>query len=281
MQYSPDLLNDIIMLARKAGEAILSIYQQPNYLDLAQIQIKSDNSPVTQADKLAHDIILAGLVECNNRYDLEAYIVSEEDESTHQSTKKINRLDASLIWLVDPLDGTKEFIANTHEFTVNIALIYQHEPILGVIYVPYYDLLYYAQKEQGAFLQTVKHVVAKQLKIPKRDPNSPQAIRVISSHRQGVLALNSILSRFDSYQISYLGSSWKLCKIAEGKADIYPRLGPTSEWDTAAGQIILTEAGGEICDLTGKPIRYNTKKSLTNPQFIATSQPTFFTKSCG
>jgi 3'(2'), 5'-bisphosphate nucleotidase len=281
MQLPSDLLNDIILLARKAGEAILSIYQQPNYLDLAQIQIKSDNSPVTQADKLAHDIIFAGLVECNHRYDLKAYIVSEEDESTHQSTKKINRLEASLIWLVDPLDGTKEFIANTHEFTVNIALIYNHEPILGVIYVPYYDLLYYAQKGQGAFLQRSEVSHAQQLMIPVSDLNRAQPIRVISSRRHGVEALNSILSRFYSYQMSYLGSSWKLCQIAEGKADIYPRLGPTSEWDTAAGQIILTEAGGVIWDLTGKPLCYNTKKNLTNPQFIAACQPTLFTKTCG
>lgn len=275
MQIPSDLIHDISQLARQAGEAILSIYQQPNYLDLAKIQLKSDQSPVTQADKLAHDIIVSGLNTLNTKYSLDAYIVSEEDEDSHQQDA---RLHAKTIWLVDPLDGTKEFIAGTHEFTVNIALVHEHQPILGVIYVPYYDLLYYAEQGKGAFLKTAQ-LVAKQLKLPSSVSNQPT--RVISSRRHGVVELDSILSKLDSYEIDYLGSSWKLCKIAEGKADLYPRLGATSEWDTAAGQIILVEAGGEIRGLSGNILSYNTQESLDNPDFLAISQPTLFKKICG
>ncbi len=275
MQLPADLITDISALARTAGEAILSIYQQPNYLDLAQIEIKSDQSPVTQADKLAHDIIVMGLNKLNTQYQLNAYIVSEEDEETHQQDKRLN---TSTIWLVDPLDGTKEFIAGTHEFTVNIALIHEHQPLLGVIYVPYYDLLYYAELGKGAFLKTAQ-LSPKQLKLSPTLNNQPT--RVISSRRHGVVELNSVLSKLDGYEIDYLGSSWKLCKIAEGKADLYPRLGATSEWDTAAGQIILAESGGEIRDFSGKLISYNTKKDLDNPHFMAISQPALFKKICG
>lgn len=275
MKIPPDLVQDIAQLARQAGEAILSIYQQPNYLDLAKIQLKADQSPVTQADKLAHDIIVSGLNTLNTKYFLNAYIVSEEDEGSHQQD---TRLSANTIWLVDPLDGTKEFIAGTHEFTVNIALIHEHQPILGVIYVPYYDLLYYAEQDKGAFLKTAQ-LAAKQLKLPTHISNQPT--RVISSRRHGIVELDSILSKLDSYEMDYLGSSWKLCKIAEGKADLYPRLGPTSEWDTAAGQIILTEAGGEIRGLTGQILSYNTQKSLDNSDFLAISQATLFKKICG
>lgn len=275
MQIPSDLIHDISQLARQAGEAILSIYQQPNYLDLAKIQLKSDQSPVTQADKLAHDIIVSGLNTLNTKYSLDAYIVSEEDEDSHQQDA---RLHAKTIWLVDPLDGTKEFIAGTHEFTVNIALVHEHQPILGVIYVPYYDLLYYAEQGKGAFLKTAQ-LAAKQLQLPSSVSNQPT--RVISSRRHGVVELDSILSKLDSYEIDYLGSSWKLCKIAEGKADLYPRLGATSEWDTAAGQIILAEAGGEIRGLSGNILSYNTQESLDNPDFLAISQPTLFKKICG
>lgn len=275
MQIPSDLIQDIAQLARQAGEAILGIYQQPNYLDLAKIQFKSDQSPVTQADKMAHDIIFSGLNKLNTKYSLDAYIVSEEDEDSHQQDA---RLHANTIWLVDPLDGTKEFIAGTHEFTVNIALVHEHQPILGVIYVPYYDLLYYAEQGKGAFLKTAQ-LAAKQLKLPASISNQPT--RVISSRRHGAVELDSILSKLDSYEIDYLGSSWKLCKIAEGKADLYPRLGATSEWDTAAGQIILVEAGGEIRGLSGQILSYNTQESLDNPDFLAISQPTLFKKICG
>jgi 3'(2'), 5'-bisphosphate nucleotidase len=280
MQLPFDLINEISLLARQAGEAILNIYQHPNYLDVAKVQIKADQSPVTQADKLAHDLIVSGLDKLNKKYDLEAYIVSEEDEETHQSNEKTNRLDAKTIWLVDPLDGTKEFIAGTHEFTVNIALVHEHQAILGVIYVPYYDLLYYAELGKGAFLQAPQAPV-KQLILPQTNINTAQPIRVISSRRHGVVELDSVLSKLENYEITYLGSSWKLCKIAEGQADLYPRLGPTSEWDTAAGQIILAEAGGEIRDFSGNLISYNTKKSLDNPHFMAISQPRLFKKICG
>lgn len=275
MQIPSDLIQDICQLARQAGEAILSIYQQPNYLDLAKIEIKSDHSPVTQADKLAHDLIVSGLNTLNRKYALDAYIVSEEDEDSHQQDA---RLRAKTIWLVDPLDGTKEFIAGTHEFTVNIALIHEHQPILGVIYVPYYDLLYYAELGKGAFLKTAQ-LTAKQLKLSSSISNQPT--RVISSRRHGVVELDSILSKLDNYELDYLGSSWKLCKIAEGKADLYPRLGATSEWDTAAGQIILAEAGGEIRELSGNILSYNTQESLDNPDFLAISQPILFKKICG
>lgn len=278
MQLPSELITDICSLARTAGEAILSIYQHPNYLDLAKIEIKSDQSPVTQADKLAHDVIVAGLNKLNTHYQLKAYIVSEEDEDTHQTTHAGNRLSASTLWLVDPLDGTKEFIAGTHEFTVNIALIHAHQPVLGVIYVPYYDLLYYAELGKGAFLKTAQ-LSPKQLKLPQTMTNQPT--RVISSRRHGIPELSPVLSKLEEYEMDYLGSSWKLCKIAEGKADLYPRLGATSEWDTAAGQIILTEAGGEIRDFSGNLISYNTKNNLDNPYFIAISQQDLFKKICG
>ncbi len=279
LDLAPDLLKEVSLLARLAGKAILSIYEKADelVLCLSQVEFKADKSPVTQADKLAHELIILGLAQLNKKYGLDAAIISEEDQAISDS-----RLEATTIWLVDPLDGTKEFMAHTHEFSVNIALIHENRPILGVIYIPYYDLLYYAQEGKGAFLEAKKDTPAKQLNIAKVDIHHPTFLtRVISSRRHGVLALESILRKLEAYHLSSLGSSWKLAKIAEDKADVYLRLGPTSEWDIAAGHLILTEAGGALSDLSGNQLSYNTKKSLTNPHFIAISQPDLFKKICG
>lgn len=275
-----DLIKQVSLLARQAGAAILSLYQHNDYQNPSKVKIKSDDSPVTEADKLAHEIIAAELSMLNEQYDLPAYIVSEEDESTHQAIHENKRIDAKYIWLVDPLDGTKEFIAHTHEFSVNIALIYEHQPILGVIYVPYYDLLYYAQVGKGAFLQTSNGEI-KKLNSAASNRSASEPIRVIASRRHGQAELSSFLPNLGDYQIVHVGSSWKFCKIAEGLADVYVRLGPTSEWDTAAGQIILSEAGGETRDMSDGLLCYNTKLDLSNPPFIAVSQPILYTKICG
>ncbi len=249
------LMPHVIQIAFSAGEAILKIYQQDSY----KIQTKEDASPLTQADILAHHIIEEGLAKLTP----EIPIISEEGSTpTYQE-----RQAWPLFWLVDPLDGTKEFIAHTNDFSVNIALIQNHEPILGVIVSPCQRTVYYASLNSGAFFQDSKGNI-KSLMTRKWLPNHSLTIAVSRRHNSDRIA--EIMSDMGEYSVLTLGSSIKFCAIAEQRADLYPRLGPTSEWDTAAGQCILTEAGGAVVDLKGVALRYNTKEDMLNPGFLAT-----------
>ncbi len=247
------LLDAVIALSIEAGHAIMEIYAQ----DFSVVK-KDDLSPLTEADMAAHHIIVAGL----EKLTPELPILSEESAALPFATRAIwNRY-----WLVDPLDGTREFVKRNGEFTVNIALIENHQPVLGVVYVPVTGVCYYAHQGQGAYKQEVSNAQPPQ-HIRVRAWNGEQLIVAGSqSHRSD--AFDIFLANIGDCQVISIGSSLKSCLVAEGKVHIYPRLGLTSEWDTAAAQCIVEEAGGQLTDTALRPLRYNTKESLLNPSFL-------------
>lgn len=249
------LLKKTILLAQQAGEAILALYRQ---MQTQTLKIKADHSPLTEADLIAQDLIVNGLKSLTP----ELPIISEEATIVPFS----QRQQWTHYWLVDPLDGTKEFIEGTDDFSVNIALIANHKPILGVIYMPVTACCYYASVGQGAFKQMSQQQSQRLHTAPW---SSKERLKVTVSRRHAAAKLQQHLARFPDYEVLTHGSSLKFCLVAEGVADIYPRLGPTSEWDTAAGQCIVELAGGAVIDLNGKPLLYNTKESLENSSFIA------------
>lgn len=248
------MLQEVVAIAKLAGAEILKIYQQK---DDVNIKIKGDNSPVTEADLKAHQVIVEQLQQLTPEWP----ILSEEAADIPYETRR----SWQYYWLVDPLDGTKEFIHGNDEFTVNIALIYQGQPILGVVYVPCADTTYYALNLEGAFKQVANdqpsaiHCSA--------EPQNP--MRIVSSRHHKQPKLQQIFSAVGAYKLAVHGSALKFCVVAEGKADFYPRPGPTSEWDTAAAQCIVEQAGGVVCNEQGEPFRYNQKSSLLNPSFFA------------
>lgn len=240
---------DIEQIARDAGAAIMDIYTSDDF----EVQLKGDDSPLTKADLAAHQVIVNGLRKLNVQYP----IISEESEMIDwELRKRWHRY-----WLVDPLDGTKEFIKRNGEFTVNIALIEQGVPILGVVYAPALDAIYWGERDQGAFLNDESISVTQQ---------QPDTLRVVGSRSHPSQETIDWLDALGKpYNMVPMGSSLKICLVAEGKADIYPRLGPTSEWDTAAAHAVLLAAGGEIVTLDNTPLLYNQKASYLNPYFIA------------
>jgi 3'(2'), 5'-bisphosphate nucleotidase len=250
------LLEDIMQLAVEAGHEILRIYET----DYA-IEHKDDMTPLTEADMAAHHIIDAGL----QRLTPNIPILSEESVKIPFE----ERQQWSCYWLVDPLDGTREFIKRNGEFTVNIALIENGESVLGVVYAPVLKMSYYARQGAGAFRKENGKPAER---IQTRRPcASPVLVAGSRSHRGD--SLNAFLERLANYEIISVGSSLKSCMVAEGSADIYPRLGPTSEWDTAAAQCVVEEAGGRITDTKMQTLRYNTKDSLLNPYFFVSGDP--------
>ncbi len=246
------MLQDVIAIARQAGTAIMSVYEQD-----IKVQHKQDNSPLTQADLAAHDIIESGLAALVP----ELPVLSEESAAIPYATRQ----QWDQYWLVDPLDGTREFIKRNGEFTVNIALIENHCPVLGVVYAPALNLLFYAEKGQGAYRQfgskPVQAIQAREFQ--------PYQVTVAGSRSHASEELLHFLDRMGPHMLISMGSSLKICLVAEGRADVYPRLGLTSEWDTAAAQCVLEEAGGKLMGLDGRPFRYNLKESLLNPHFFA------------
>ncbi len=250
-----DWLPDIIALARKAGDAIMQVYQG----EIA-VQHKHDNSPLTQADLAAHEIIEHGLQALTPAIPQ----ISEESASIPYTTRRQWRR----YWLIDPLDGTRQFIKRNGEFSVNIALIEEGRPVLGVVYAPATDLLYYAAAGHGAFktdVQGTQPIHAKQLKVE-------ELVFAISRSHAGPRMqafLSKVSGNLSPPGLISLGSSLKICLVAEGKADLFPRLGLTSEWDTAAAQCVLEQAGGLLTDLQGNALVYNSKDSLLNPEFFA------------
>ena len=241
------LLDHVKIIAEEAGQAILNIYQQ----DAFEIQIKSDHSPLTQADLASHDIITKALKKLTPRIP----ILSEEG-------KKIEG-NVETFWCVDPLDGTKEFIKCNGEFTVNIALIKDHLPVLGVVHMPVTNETFIGMKGCGA--KKIKDHQIKPLSKQQKERRQPPIFAVSRSH------LNQQTKDFIQYHQSETiaaGSSLKLTMLAEGLADAYPRFGPTSLWDMAAGHTILKETGGEIYTLDYQPLVYNVNQIL-NPDLIA------------
>ena len=251
------LLLDICNVSIEAGKEILNFYNNE-----IEVTHKQDLSPLTKADLASNKIILESLTKLNSNIP----ILSEEslvDWSIRKNWKKY--------WLVDPLDGTKEFIKKNGEFTVNIALIEDNNPILGVVYVPAKSLLYLAEKNKGSFKTNTKDKLKNFEGIQKILVSSQtKRARVIGSRSHSNATFdNWVKEKFPNAEIVQAGSSLKFCLIAEGEADIYPRFGPTSEWDIAAGHMIVDEAGGKIRTFQDDSIKYNTKENIINPEFYA------------
>jgi 3'(2'), 5'-bisphosphate nucleotidase len=270
--------------AKDAGLAVLDVYKQD-----FDVWYKNDRSPLTTADQLSHNIIVDQL---NNPSIKSFPVLSEEGKGIPFGQRRVWKY----FWLVDPLDGTKEFINRNGEFTINIALIFQNRPVLGVIYAPVIKRLYFASKDIGAYRlqytdanepidgrfvlgdedEALSSLLARSNKLPYRDlktdgSDSQLIIAGSRSHpsKEFDAFVESMKKKYSKVEIVTSGSSLKLCLVAEGSVDIYPRLGPTMEWDTAAGQAIVEQANGSVINYeTGEPLEYN-KENLLNPWFIA------------
>nr|VFK11699.1 MAG: 3'(2'),5'-bisphosphate nucleotidase [Candidatus Kentron sp. LPFa]VFK27955.1 MAG: 3'(2'),5'-bisphosphate nucleotidase [Candidatus Kentron sp. LPFa] len=248
-------------IARDAGDAILAIYTQD-----FSIYEKSDASPLTEADLAAHRVIVTGLGQLEPKLP----ILSEEStEIPFQERRQWNTY-----WLVDPLDGTREFIKRNGEFTVNIALIRDGQPILGVIHIPVWNRTYFAAKGLGAYRWEGSGQNTPRAATPIRvRAQIEKPLRILRSRSRSSQSLDEYLAKasaqFGRYEVVTAGSSLKFCLIAEGAADLYPQFGLTSEWDTAAAHAIILEAGGQITDMRLDPLIYNRKESLLNPTFFA------------
>ncbi|NKB62489.1 MAG: 3'(2'),5'-bisphosphate nucleotidase CysQ [Gammaproteobacteria bacterium] len=256
---SEALLNEIVNIAVDAGKEILDVYEKG-----FEVETKGDGSPLTMADQRAHRLIERRLGE------LEIQIPVLSEESSADVVEK--RRDWKKFWLVDPLDGTKEFVKRNGEFTVNIALIENGSPVLGVVHTPVSNVNHFAARGLGAFRSQANGNVSP---ISVRSVQSAGVTMVASRSHAGpdVQKYQERLEQdMGQVTVASMGSSLKICLIAEGEADIYPRLGPTSEWDTAAAHCVLVEAGGCMVDVMGKPLEYN-KENILNPWFLAGGDP--------
>ena len=248
--YLAELLPHVTALAREAGGAIMTIYDG----ERLAVDNKQDMTPLTQADIASHNIVLAGLA----RFSPNWPVLSEESAQIPFDQRSAWKH----FWMVDPLDGTKEFINHNGEFTVNIALIEGNTPTLGVVYAPAIDKMYFAARGVGAF-KVDRQVTSRISAI--RHGNSTTRVMVSRSHQDNLDRFKGDLSQCE---LIAMGSSLKFCLVAECAAHLYPRTGPTMEWDTAAGHCILEVAGGSITDMDGMPLTYN-KPRLLNPGFLA------------
>lgn len=258
------LITAVRRIAREAGDAILQIYREHERGNAIALQHKSDHSPLTAADLAAHRLISERLAALTPEWP----VLSEESAEVPFAQRQQWRR----FWLVDPLDGTKEFLSCNGEFTVNIALIEAHQPVFGVVHVPVKDLDYWGvassalglpsgawrARERGALVESIG--VARQ---------TAQPVRVVGSRSHRGDSLDGFLSRLGPHELVSMGSSLKFCVLAEGAADVYPRLGPTSEWDTAAAHAVVQGAGGRVLRWDGSPLEYNRRDTWLNPHFIA------------
>ncbi|MGO2242082.1 MAG: 3'(2'),5'-bisphosphate nucleotidase CysQ [Halomonas sp.] len=246
------LLENVEQLAVKAGEAIMQVYRRD-----FDVELKADHSPLTEADKAAHVIIVRGLQALTPNVP----VLSEEDTQRFEGAN-----GEGFYWLVDPLDGTKEFIKRNHEFTVNIALIEHGQPVLGVVVAPALSLTYLAANGLGAFKVAEGGQYVKIHTAPA--PLEGQSWRVLGSRSHPDTRMSDWLAALGKHSVQPMGSSLKSCLIAEGRADVYPRFGPTSLWDTAAAQLIVEQAGGRVVTLGGKPLCYADPSQVLNPDFV-------------
>ena len=253
------LLEIALKTSVEAGKAIMEVYHSDDF----NVQIKSDSSPLTKADLAAHNIIVSHLRSTN------IPILSEEDANvSFEERSKWNRF-----WLVDPLDGTKEFIKKNDEFTVNIALIENGVPILGVIYLPVFETIYFASNEIGSFFQKNISIAQKMIETAEKLPRKlPEVYTVVGSrshmNEQTQAYFSELEKEKGKIEIISKGSSLKLCMVAEGSAHEYPRFGPTMEWDTAAGHAIALYSGARVTKDDKKTDLVYNKKNLLNPFFI-------------
>lgn len=248
------LCHECVDIARDAGKAILAIYDAG-----FSIEEKADKSPLTDADMASHNLIIKRLSELTP----DIPILSEESAKLPFD----ERASWETYWLVDPLDGTREFIKRNGEFTVNIALIHQHKSIIGVINVPVLDVDYFAWENGGSF-KSEQNAAATPISVKKLDRTADAPLNVAGSRSHGSEMMQHYIEKLGAVEMISMGSSLKFCLVAEGRADLYPRLGLTSEWDTAAAHCIVEQSGGYITKTDMTPLEYNTKDSLLNPFFF-------------
>lgn len=257
------MVGELADLSEEAGEAILEIYNSGN----AGVSYKEDKSPLTEADLASNRVILKGL----KALAPDVPVLSEESKEVPFSERK----DWGRFFLIDPLDGTKEFIKRNNEFTVNIALIEDGRPIMGIVHAPVLGVTYYATNGAAFKRDSKKGGGAKPIKAA---PYTGGTLRVVASRSHKGGALEGFLERIkhsaEDTECVSMGSSLKLCLVAEGSAHIYPRLGPTMEWDTAAAHCVVEAAGGTVSDLQRQNLAYN-KEDLLNPHFVVSSEPPF------
>ena len=263
-----EVVDEVVALCRRAGEAILEVYARS---DLG-VEVKADESPLTAADLAAHHILADGLEGL-----LEGVPVLSEEAAAPPFSE---RSQWQRYWIIDPLDGTKEFIKRSGEFTVNVALVENHVPVLGVVHVPVSSVTYTGLSGEGAY------------KIEGDQPGQSIAVRtmsgrggadkpvtVVASRSHGAGAVDDLLTALAKdlghTDTCNMGSSLKLCLVAEGSADIYPRLAPTMEWDTAAAQAVVEAAGGQVLNFDLELLRYNEKDELLNPYFYVLGDTVF------
>ncbi len=244
-------LQRLLDIATAAGQAILAVYHQD-----FSVEHKDDDSPLTAADLASHKVISSGLAELDPR----TPVLSEEGAAIPFDTRRAWRR----YWLIDPLDGTREFVKRNGEFTVNIALVEDGRAVAGVVHVPVSGVSYLGRVGEGAWKIDAAGNASAIRVSPQRGPT----LRVAGSRSHAGDSLRRFLERIGEHEIVSMGSSLKLCLVAEGAADLYPRLGPTSEWDTAAAQAVVEAAGGQVTDTELEPLRYNSKESLLNPHFL-------------
>ncbi len=250
-------LEPVKAIAEQAGERIMAVYRSAEL----GVEAKDDDTPLTRADRAAHDTIKAGLQELDPAIPQ----LSEEGEAVDAQA----RAGWQRYWLIDPLDGTREFIKGNGEFTVNVALVADGVPVLGVVHAPDLGVTWGAVAGGGAW----REAGGERRTIRARRAEPPLTAVVSRSHREA--AVERILERLGDYRELSVGSSLKICRIAEGEADLYPRFGPTCEWDTGAAQCVLEAAGGRLMDGQLRPLRHNTAASLLNPDFLAVGDPGF------
>jgi 3'(2'), 5'-bisphosphate nucleotidase len=244
-------LEHLVSISRSAGLAILEWYDED-----IQVTRKDDDSPLTRADLASHAVICKALEESYPGIP----VLSEESATVPWETRQ----QWGTYWLIDPLDGTKEFINRNGEFTVNIALIDNHRPVAGVVHVPVNDLSYFGSSKESAWRQQGGEAP---VAIRVRQPAATPPV-IVGSRSHANPELEEQLARLGDYRLTSMGSSLKFCRLAEGNADFYPRLGPTSEWDTAAAHAVVNAAGGHVVTIDGAPLSYNRKESFLNPHFF-------------
>jgi 3'(2'), 5'-bisphosphate nucleotidase len=253
-EITEEQIKAVIALAQRAGQAIMGVY----LAEELTWSVKCDASPVCQADLLAHEILAAGLASVTPGL----AIVSEEGDAQFPL-----RPISGQFWLIDPLDGTKEFIARRDEFTVNVALVEDGRPVFGVVVAPALGVTYWGIAGTGAFRADAAGVTA----IRVAQPATVGPWRVVASKSHLDEQTRVFIASLGESELVQAGSSLKFCRIAEGSADIYPRMGPTCEWDTAAAQAVLEAAGGTVCTFSGQSLQYD-KPEILNPFFVASAQ---------
>jgi 3'(2'), 5'-bisphosphate nucleotidase len=255
MRDLPALAEALLPIALRAGAAIMQIYDAG-----FTVQRKDDDSPLTLADLESQRVIIEGL----KRITPDLPVLAEESAAAPWAERQTWRE----LWVVDPLDGTREFIKRNGEFTVNIALVVEHEPVLGVVAAPAQGIVFWGIAGEGAFTRRPDGEASRIRVAPPHQP-----LRVIASRSHPSPQTAAYLARLGPHVTTGVGSSLKFCLLAEGKADLYPRFGATSEWDTAAGQAVLEAAGGHVTRMDGHRLRYNCRDSVINGNFVAFSDP--------